>query len=58
MSQQSPKRRALSVAKENFFRVMVAPACEKLPIVLADTGNLLNQTDNAIVCTRQLHLVS
>ena len=43
---------------ENFFRVMVAPACEKLPIVLADTGNLLNQTDNAIVCTRLVHLES
>jgi hypothetical protein len=37
---------------ENFFRVMVAPACEILPIVLADAGNLLKQTDNAIVCTR------
>jgi len=30
----------LSVSMENFFKVVVAPACEILPIALADAGNL------------------
>ena len=44
-----------SVNVENFFSAVVAPTREILPIVLADAGNLLQQTAHAIVRSGWVH---